>query len=166
MEPLHARGRGSSTPAVSTSALMRSRLHQLTYGASICTSPLEPHSGLHQPSPVSTPPPSDTLHAPPAPETSPLGPLAALPISAAIIAAAASAALALQAEPAIAETLTGAPRVVDGDTLEFGSERVRLYGVDAPESKQSCKDRSGKDFPCGAPRPSPRQGHRGRCAGS
>lgn len=78
-----------------------------------------------------------------------MGPLAAIPICTALIAVAASAALVLQAEPAIAETLTGAPRVVDGDTLEFGSERVRLYGVDAPESKQSCKDRVGKDFPCG-----------------
>lgn len=29
--------------------------------------------------------------------------------------------------------------MVDGDTLVIGNERIRLYGVDAPESKQICK---------------------------
>ena len=29
-------------------------------------------------------------------------------------------------------------RVIDGDTIEVGSVRIRLFGVDAPESAQSC----------------------------
>ena len=34
----------------------------------------------------------------------------------------------------------GPARVVDGDTLVLnGSQRIRLYGVDAPESKQTCR---------------------------
>lgn len=45
--------------------------------------------------------------------------------------------------------LTGQPRVVDADTLEFGEEKVRVEGIDAPESKQSCEDAEGKKYPCG-----------------
>jgi endonuclease YncB( thermonuclease family) len=29
---------------------------------------------------------------------------------------------------------------VDSDTLEVGSTRVRLYGIDAPEGAQQCLD--------------------------
>lgn len=33
----------------------------------------------------------------------------------------------------------GAPwRVIDGDTLDLGGERIRLFGIDAPERGQSC----------------------------
>ena len=35
-------------------------------------------------------------------------------------------------------TLSGRARVVDGDTLEVSGKRIRLHGVDAPESRQSC----------------------------
>lgn len=36
--------------------------------------------------------------------------------------------------------IAGKARVVDGDTLVInGNDRIRLYGVDAPESKQICK---------------------------
>lgn len=30
------------------------------------------------------------------------------------------------------------PRIVDGDSLAFGSQRVRLAGIDAPELHQEC----------------------------
>lgn len=30
------------------------------------------------------------------------------------------------------------PKIVDGDTLKFGHQRVRLYGIDAPELHQTC----------------------------
>ena len=33
---------------------------------------------------------------------------------------------------------SGHARVIDGDTIELGTARVRLFGVDAPESAQSC----------------------------
>lgn len=33
---------------------------------------------------------------------------------------------------------TGIPIVVDGDTIRFGDTRVRIYGIDAPESGQQC----------------------------
>ena len=34
-----------------------------------------------------------------------------------------------------------AQTVTDGDTLRFGKERVRLWGIDAPEIHQRCPDR-------------------------
>jgi endonuclease YncB( thermonuclease family) len=37
-------------------------------------------------------------------------------------------------------TLASAQTVTDGDTIKFGKERVRLWGIDAPESKQLCPD--------------------------
>jgi hypothetical protein len=53
--------------------------------------------------------------------------------------------------------LEGKPRVVDGDTLVFDGilspdgkkERVRLLGIDAPETKQMCKDSRGEAYKCG-----------------
>lgn len=40
-------------------------------------------------------------------------------------------------------------KVIDGDSLEIGSERIRLMGIDAPEYIQQCKDKKGKKYPCG-----------------
>ena len=45
-------------------------------------------------------------------------------------------------------TLSGRARVVDGDTLEVGGQRIRLHGVDAPESRQSCVVQ-GRRWACG-----------------
>ena len=44
--------------------------------------------------------------------------------------------------------LSGHARVIDGDTLEVGSARVRLYGIDAPESAQRCRS-GGRTWSCG-----------------
>ena len=38
--------------------------------------------------------------------------------------------------------------MIDGDTLEVAGVRVRLYGIDAPESDQSCVAAS-RSWPCG-----------------
>ncbi|WP_162241413.1 MULTISPECIES: thermonuclease family protein [unclassified Rhizobium] len=45
-------------------------------------------------------------------------------------------------------TLSGVPRVVDGDTLALGRDRIRLAGIDAPELSQNC-ERDGKTWACG-----------------
>ena len=62
------------------------------------------------------------------------------------------AVLALASAPTLAgETISGVPVVLDGDTLKFPAkgERVRLEGVDAPESGQNCLDRAGQRYRCG-----------------
>ena len=44
--------------------------------------------------------------------------------------------------------LSGLARVLDGDTLDVERVRVRLHGIDAPESAQRCRA-SGRLWPCG-----------------
>lgn len=48
-----------------------------------------------------------------------------------------------------ADSVSGYPRVVDGDTLAFGKVRVRLEGIDAPEAAQRCLRSDGTPYPCG-----------------
>lgn len=43
----------------------------------------------------------------------------------------------------------GAVRVINGDTLEMYGKYFRLYGIDAPESNQTCADRQGRAYSCG-----------------
>jgi len=50
---------------------------------------------------------------------------------------------------AYAQTLTGTARVTDADTILIGSERIRLQGVDAPETDQICLDSRGAVWNCG-----------------
>jgi len=33
----------------------------------------------------------------------------------------------------------GIPRIIDGDSLEINNNKIRLFGIDAPEKKQNCK---------------------------
>jgi endonuclease YncB( thermonuclease family) len=40
-------------------------------------------------------------------------------------------------------------KVIDGDTLHIAGQRVRLHGIDAPESAQQCKDAKGAEYRCG-----------------
>ncbi len=55
--------------------------------------------------------------------------------------------LCLLATPALAD-VTGTARVIDGDTLEIQGQRIRLHGIDAPESRQLCR-LDGQPWQCG-----------------
>ena len=56
-------------------------------------------------------------------------------------------ALCLLATPALAD-VAGVASVIDGDTIEVHGQRIRLHGIDAPESRQLCH-LDGKSWQCG-----------------
>src|SRR5690349_9235100 len=51
---------------------------------------------------------------------------------------------------ALAADLIGRASVIDGDTLEIHSTRIRLWGIDAPESSQFCRGSDSLPYRCGA----------------
>ena len=48
-----------------------------------------------------------------------------------------------------ANDVAGRASVIDGDTIEIRGIRIRLEGIDAPESAQWCMDGAGRDYRCG-----------------
>ena len=55
------------------------------------------------------------------------------------------------------ETISGTPRIIDGDTIIINQHKIRFHGIDAPEIKQICKRdflvisfiKFYKDYACG-----------------
>ena len=62
-----------------------------------------------------------------------------------MVPAAAFLSLVLVAAGAAGAAISRKASVTDGDTLKVGPERIRLHGIDAPESAQSCRA-SGKTW--------------------
>ncbi len=46
-------------------------------------------------------------------------------------------------------TLAGPAQVVDGDTIDINGQRIRLEGIDAPETAQTCSTARGTAWACG-----------------
>tara|TARA_B100000767_G_C19746009_1_gene528545 strand:- start:631 stop:1101 length:471 start_codon:yes stop_codon:yes gene_type:complete len=47
-----------------------------------------------------------------------------------------------------AKEISGFPNITDGDTIKISNIRIRLHGIDAPETKQFCT-RNFKEYSCG-----------------
>lgn len=50
---------------------------------------------------------------------------------------------------AVGAQLTARASVIDGDTIDVAGERIRRHGIDAPESRQTCRDAAGATYACG-----------------
>ena len=46
------------------------------------------------------------------------------------------------------KTIVGKPRIIDGDTIHIKNNKIRFHGIDAPETKQTCKI-NNEDWFCG-----------------
>lgn len=55
----------------------------------------------------------------------------------------------LTSPPVLAADWIALAQVIDGDTLEIGATRLRLYGIDAPKSGQICEDLDSATYDCG-----------------
>jgi endonuclease YncB( thermonuclease family) len=53
------------------------------------------------------------------------------------------------APAAAAGPIVGQASVVDADTIEIHGQRIRLAGIDAPESDQLCRDADSNHYRCG-----------------
>src|SRR4030081_3502379 len=53
------------------------------------------------------------------------------------------------AASAAAADISGPVRVIDGDTLDMNGIRIRLWGIDAPEMRQTCQGKDGNTYECG-----------------
>jgi endonuclease YncB( thermonuclease family) len=58
------------------------------------------------------------------------------------------ATIPISATPAASADFSGEVRIVDGDTLEIGGRRLRLYGITAPVLDNRCAV-AGKTIACG-----------------
>ncbi len=45
--------------------------------------------------------------------------------------------------------ISGIVRVIDADTWDVNDQRVRLFGIDAPETDQKCRNPLGQSWACG-----------------
>ena len=46
------------------------------------------------------------------------------------------------------KAIYGKAQVIDGDTIKINGQKIRLHGIDAPETKQTCKI-DNEDWYCG-----------------
>ena len=46
------------------------------------------------------------------------------------------------------KTILGKARIIDGDTIHIGNNKIRLHGIDAPEINQDCSY-NNEDWKCG-----------------
>jgi endonuclease YncB( thermonuclease family) len=47
-----------------------------------------------------------------------------------------------------AQSISGKAKVIDGDTIHIGKNKIRLHGIDAPESNQNCLY-NNQEWECG-----------------
>ena len=57
--------------------------------------------------------------------------------------------LAQDTSDLLPDSMSGLVRMLDADTLVMAGQKIRLHGVDAPESRQTCVAGAAREFACG-----------------
>jgi endonuclease YncB( thermonuclease family) len=95
------------------------------------------HRGQSAPAPVYRPAPAARVRGYQAPQ--PLAATSTEPIQAVDVVPA----------PTLPEPIIGIPQVLDGDTIQIDTTRIRLSGIDAFEAEQMCVGENGGQYGCG-----------------
>ena len=53
-------------------------------------------------------------------------------------------------EQKVITSLDSVVKVIDGDTIKINNKKIRLFGIDAPEQNQICKNKNETNYKCGA----------------
>ena len=70
-------------------------------------------------------------------------------LSAVLLLVAATVVSSLASRACAESVYHGVPTITDGDTLKIGDARIRLFGIDAPEREQRCKNAERTKYRCG-----------------
>jgi endonuclease YncB( thermonuclease family) len=55
----------------------------------------------------------------------------------------------VKSHPQFNKNFSGNTKVLDGDSIRVGDKEVRLFGLDAPEYKQTCFNAQNQEYACG-----------------
>jgi len=55
----------------------------------------------------------------------------------------------VKSHPQFNKNFSGNTKVLDGDSIKVGGKEVRLFGLDAPEFKQTCFNAKNQEYACG-----------------
>ena len=45
--------------------------------------------------------------------------------------------------------IKGPAKIIDGDTIKIKGKKIRFFGIDAPEIKQTCRNKNSQFYKCG-----------------
>ena len=57
--------------------------------------------------------------------------------------------IAQSSDQKVITSIHSGTKVIDGDTIKINNKKIRLFGIDAPEQNQICKNKNDINYKCG-----------------